>query len=122
QYLEEADQLADKIAILNKGKIVAEGTPAELKKLLPQGHFELKFHNERYIRLACDLLKNYSAEVDEENQILSVTATGGIKQLTAILNQLETANISLAEFEQKLPTLEDVFLTIIGEKQEQEGA
>lgn len=115
QYLDEADQLADHIAILNKGKIVAEGTPAELKKLLPHGHIELKFRNEKEVQTAHNLLGDYKVSLDVENQALIVTTDGSIKQMTDILNRLQNAGLSVAEFAQKLPTLEDVFLTIIGE-------
>lgn len=120
QYLDEADQLADKIAILDKGKIVAEGTAAELKKLLPHRSIELKFLNEEEIPLARDLLTQYSASFSEESQTLSVATDGSIKQMTDILNRLENAKIPVAEFTQKQPTLEDVFLTIIGENQGKE--
>ncbi|TGE37108.1 ATP-binding cassette domain-containing protein [Desulfosporosinus fructosivorans] len=120
QYLDEADQLADQIAILNNGKIVAEGTAAELKKLLPHGHIELSFRNEKEVQTARDLLGDYKVSLDGENQALIVTTDGSIKQMTDILNRLQNAGLSVAEFAQKLPTLEDVFLTIIGEKQGKE--
>ena len=118
QYLDEADQLADQISILDKGKIVAEGTAAELKKLLPHGHIELRFRNEQEVQAAQNLLRDYKASLDVENQTLLVTTDGTIKQMTDILNRLQNAGLSVAEFAQKLPTLEDVFLTIIGEDQE----
>ena len=114
QYLEEADQLADQIAILNEGKIVAEGTPAELKKLLPLKPIELKFLAEKEGRSALALLGDYGASLDVENLTLTVTTDGSIKQLTTILNRLESAGVAVAEFAQKLPTLEDVFLSIVG--------
>lgn len=117
QYLEEADQLADQIAILNQGKIVAEGTAAELKKLLPLKPIELKFLDEKEGRSALDLLRDYNASLDAENQTLTVTTDGSIRQMMDILNRLENADVWVAEFAQKLPTLEDVFLTIIGNKQ-----
>lgn len=117
QYLEEADQLADRIAILHEGKIVAEGTAAELKKLLPPGQIELGFRHVKELQQARDLLDNYRVRVDEENQKLTIVTDGSIKQMTKILNGLENADIPVAEFAQKLPTLEDVFLTIIGENQ-----
>lgn len=122
QQLEEADKLADRIAILNEGKIVAEGTPAELKKLLPHGHVELRFRDEKEAQSARDLLRNYSARLNTANQTLSVTTDGSIRQITDILNRLENADVSIDEFAQKLPTLEDVFLAIIGEgKERMEG-
>jgi len=122
QYLEEADQLADHIAILNEGKIVAEGTAAELKKLLPLRSIQLRFLDEKEIQSARDLLNEYNASLDEENQTLSIATDGSIKQITDILNRLENSGISVAEFAQKLPTLEDVFLTFVGEKQKKEDA
>jgi len=115
QYLDEADQLADQIAILNDGKIVAEGTAAELKKLIPHGHIELGFRDEKEVQLARDILDKYNAYPGKGNQTLTIATDGSIKQITDILNLLENADIPVAEFSQKLPTLEDVFLTIIGE-------
>jgi len=114
QYLEEADELADQIAILNEGKIVAEGTATELKKLIPHGYIELGFRDEKELQLAHDLLDEYNASLNQENQTLSIATDGSIKQMTNILNRLER-DIPVAVFSQKLPTLEDVFLTIIGE-------
>ncbi|HZD59902.1 MAG TPA: ATP-binding cassette domain-containing protein [Anaerolineae bacterium] len=115
QYLEEAEQLADHIAILNEGKIVAEGTPAELKRLLPHGHIELRFLDEEQMQLARDLLDGYNASLNEEDQTLVIPTDGTVKHMTDILNRLENASVPVAEFAQKLPTLEDVFLAIIGE-------
>ncbi|WP_430786854.1 ATP-binding cassette domain-containing protein [Virgibacillus flavescens] len=122
QYLEEADQLANQIAILNEGKIVAEGTAAELKKLLPNGHIELKFFEEKDVQTARELFMKNDTNLKAENHTLSIATDGSIKQMTAILNQLEHANIPVAEFLQKQPTLEDVFLTMIGENQGKEEA
>jgi ABC-2 type transport system ATP-binding protein len=118
QYLDEADQLADKIAILNKGKVVAEGTPKELKKLLPQGQIELKFHNDSHLKMAVSTLKNYTTVQDNDALAITVTTDGSVTQLTRILTQLETARIDIAEFAQKAPTLDDVFLNIISEDKE----
>lgn len=114
QYLEEADELADQIAILNEGKIVAEGTAVELKKLIPHGYIELGFRDEKEVQLARDLLEEYNANLDEEHQTLTIATDGSIKQMTNILNRLEKGNVPVAVFSQKLPTLEDVFLSIIG--------
>jgi ABC-2 type transport system ATP-binding protein len=116
QYLEEADQLADKIAILRQGKIVAEGTAIELKKLLPQGQIELRFHKVEQLNTAAALLKDYKMIRNEKNILLTVTTDGSVAQLTRLLNQLENAQIETAGFAQKEPTLDDVFLKIINEK------
>lgn len=118
QYLDEADQLADKIAILRDGKIVAEGTPVELKKLLPQGQVELQFHDVTQLRAAAKLLKEYEISQNEEALSLIVTTDGSARQFARLLGQLEAAKIEIAEFAQKAPTLDDVFLKVINEKKE----
>ena len=115
QYLEEADQLADHIAIINEGIIIAQGSSAQLKKLLPHGHIELRFIDGKELHSASELLHDYNLNIDTENQTLAVTTDGSIKQITDILSRLETAGVSVLEFAQKLPTLEDVFLELIGE-------
>ncbi|WP_143162349.1 ATP-binding cassette domain-containing protein [Sporobacter termitidis] len=114
QYLDEAEQLADQLAILNKGEIVAAGTPAELKKLLPPGHIELKILEERHLLEARALLQEFKLHFDEGNQVLSVETDGSIAHLTDILNRLKNAGVSVSELTQKQPTLEDVFLMIVG--------
>lgn len=118
QYLDEADQLADKIAILNKGKIVAEGTPRELKKLLPQGQIELKFHTKNQLEAATKILKNHQTMQDDDALSLAVTTNGSVAELTRLLAQLENAKIEIAEFAQKAPSLDDVFLNIVNENKE----
>ncbi len=114
QHLEEADQLANHIAILKEGGIVAEGTPADLKKLLPHGHIELGFTESRHLRAAADLLSRYKSHVDDPSLTLTIVTDGSIKQMTDILKRLEDAGVSVATFAQKLPTLEDVFLSYTG--------
>jgi ABC-2 type transport system ATP-binding protein len=111
QQLEEADHLANHIAILNKGKIVAEGTPTELKKLLPSGHIELEFQSESELKKAAEILKDFKPAADEPNQTLTLITDGSIGQITDILNRLEGAEVNVSGFAQKLPTLEDVFLS-----------
>lgn len=113
QYLEEADQLADRIAILDKGKIVAEGTPAELKMLLPNGRIELRFLDEESMHDAKRALDAYAPSTDPENLALVCATDGSISQTTDILKRLEQLGIAAAGFSQKLPTLEDVFLAIV---------
>lgn len=118
QYLEEADQLADTIAILHGGTIVAKGTPAELKGMLPPGRVELEFHSEEDLKAAHELLACFGAGIDEQSETL-VIASAGIKQLTEMLGRLGEAGVTVAGFSQKLPTLEDVFLAITGDKKEE---
>ena len=119
QYLEEADQLADQIAILDQGKIVAKGTAAELKELLPGGKIELRFHTAQHMRQAARLLKDMETLEQPDIFGLSVITDGSVKQLTKIFQELSAHRIEIVEFAQKVPTLDDVFLEIINKKGEQ---
>lgn len=118
QYLEEAEQLANQIAILNDGKIVANGTVAELKRMLPNGHLELRFAEEAEVMAAHAALADFEPTLNVDEQLVTVTIDGSTAQLMAILGKLEAANVAVLEFSQKSPTLEDVFLTIIDRKGE----
>ena len=121
QYLEEADRLADRIAILKDGKIAIEGTPSELKKLLPHGQIELKFVSENELNAAAKLLEAYKTVRDDEALSLTVTTDGSISQLTQLLAKLESAKVEIAEFAQKAPSLDDVFLKIVNENKEKKS-
>ena len=115
QYLEEAEVLADRIAILNEGVIVKEGTARELKSMLSSGTVEFSFYKNRDLQSAKMLLKEYKLAEDKENLSLTVMAEDGIEQLTNILNRIQENGIRVANFTQKLPTLEDVFFAIVQE-------
>jgi len=121
QYLEEADQLADKIAILKQGKIVAEGTPAELKRLLPQGQVELSFTAQHHMGEAVRLLAKHKIVQNADELTVTVTTDGSVAQLSKLLGLLESAHIEVTEFAQKAPTLDDVFLKIVTEQKEKKS-
>jgi ABC-2 type transport system ATP-binding protein len=115
QYLEEADQLADHIAILKDEKIIAQGTPAELKKLLPGGRINLNFSDEPAMQTALQLFKSYENCADTIQLSLSVTTDGSVEHMAGILINLKRNHIKIAEISQKSPTLDDVFLGITGD-------
>lgn len=117
QYLDEADQLADKIAILHKGKIVAEGTASELKRLLPQGQIELTFQDEKHLNAAASLLQGGKPSLNNEALTLTVTTDGSVTAFAQLLQRLEKAGIEVTEFTKKAPSLDDVFLKIVTNKE-----
>jgi ABC-2 type transport system ATP-binding protein len=113
QYLEEADYLADQIAMLHEGRIVVQGSAEELKHMLPHGHIELRFGDETALSAALSVLTGFIVTAYNENLALSVITDGSVKQMSRILSDLAHAGIEVTGFEQKLPTLEDVFMTIV---------
>ena len=120
QYLEEADELADKIALLHKGEIVASGTASELKKLVPGGLVELTFHDERQLKRAVSLLqKRYNVTKGNDNLTLTVAAGASTTQLADLFIQLRNAKIEPSDFSQKVPTIDDVFFKLTGNKKEE---
>ncbi|WP_055550462.1 ATP-binding cassette domain-containing protein [Streptomyces sp. NBRC 110028] len=113
QYLEEADQLADRIAVLDGGRIVAEGTADELKARIPGSHVRLRFAGtEEYERAAAALS---GAARDDENLALRVPSDTGMEALRALFDRLDAAGIRAADFSVHTPDLDDVFLALTGD-------
>ncbi|MGW2210777.1 ATP-binding cassette domain-containing protein [Streptomyces sp. NPDC001781] len=112
QYLEEADQLADRIAVLNGGRIVAEGTAAELKRLIPGGHVRLRFTDPLAYRTAADALGQVTR--DEEALSLQIPSDGTQRDLRAVLDRLTLAGIEADELTVHTPDLDDVFFALTG--------
>ncbi|WP_405861769.1 ATP-binding cassette domain-containing protein [Streptomyces sp. NBC_00090] len=112
QYLEEADQLADRIAVLNDGKIAAEGTAEELKRLVPGGHVRLRFSDPTAYRSATAALTE--AGRDDEALSLQIPSDGSQRALRAVLDRLDTAGIEADELTVHTPDLDDVFFALTG--------
>lgn len=118
QYLDEADKLADQIAILSRGTIVATGTPSELKKLLPHGHIELHFADGHELQKAEKLLGSRVVARDDAAYALTIETDGSIGEVVSVFQRIQTAGVDVAEFSQNVPTLDDAFLKIISEDKE----
>lgn len=112
QYLEEADQLADRIAVLDQGRIVAEGTPAELKGRVPGGHVRLHFADIDRLRSASALLP--AAAVNEDQLVLQVPADGTVDSLRELLDEMHEARIDVERLSIHTADLDDVFLAVTG--------
>jgi ABC-2 type transport system ATP-binding protein len=112
QYLEEADQLADRIAVLDKGKIVAEGTPDELKRLIPGGHILLQFADSAGVASAARIFGDVPR--DDDALTLQIPTDGGVRSLRALLDQLEQEHIEVAALTVHTPDLDDVYFALTG--------
>ncbi len=120
QYLEEADELANRIAMLDHGRIVAEGTPAELKRLVPGGHIRLEFDDADALELAATKLPGARRDADE--LALAVPTDGGAETLRRVLDQLDGSAIAVTDVSLHTPDLDDVFLTLTGQHDPRKAA
>jgi ABC-2 type transport system ATP-binding protein len=113
QYLEEADELADQVALLDHGRLIAEGTPDQLKRRVPGGHVRLQFVDPDGLEAAARTL--VEAVRDDQALTLDVSSDGSVKSLRALLERLADASVEVDSLSVHTPDLDDVFLTLTGQ-------
>jgi ABC-2 type transport system ATP-binding protein len=129
QYLEEADELADTIAVVDHGRIIARGTADELKAQVGGERIEVIVHDRTRIDDACRILGAIgagSADIDEHTRRVTVPSEGGATRLANIIREMDDAGIAIDDIGLRRPTLDDVFLSLTGhvaeERPEEEAA
>lgn len=119
QYLEEADRLADKIAVLDDGKIIAQGTSEELKSRVGKDHLELILKSREDLEKASRALSGKTIQASEVEKKISISI-GEVSEIKEILSLLENAGAHIESLTLQKPTLDDVFINLTGHKAEEE--
>ncbi|MDX1994773.1 MAG: ATP-binding cassette domain-containing protein [bacterium] len=119
QYLEEADRLADRIVLINRGKVAAEGTSDELKAQLASDVIDLRVEGEAALRQAAAVLTEASQgklQIDADAWQIKIPAPNGAKSLIEVVRLLDGAGVAVSDITLQRPSLDDVFLALTGEK------
>ncbi len=117
QYLDEADHLAQRVAVMDAGRVIAEGTPDQLKRQVGTDHLEIVLHHPADLRLASSVLGqalSQPSHVDPVRRRVSVPITDGFSSLAAAVAQLEQAHLGVEDVTLRRSTLDDVFLRLTG--------
>lgn len=115
QYLEEADQLADKVAVLHKGTIIAEGSADELKSRVGKERIEIVIDPASDFKKALPLVQGEGIYSDEATRTISVSTDGSVAAIKRVLDAIYAAGLDLSAMSVRKPTLDDVFLRLTGE-------
>ena len=117
QYLEEADELAGQVAVLDHGRLIAEGAPDELKRRVPGGHVRLQFADHEGLESAARALD--ASARDDDALTLEVPSDGGVRSLRGLLDRLDRASVEVDGLSVHLPDLDDVFLALTGQPEKE---
>jgi daunorubicin resistance ABC transporter ATP-binding subunit len=121
QYLDEADQLADEVQIIDKGRVIASGTPETLKRGLERDVLEVRFDDEGDLTAALDLIGRVEGLVsDIDARGIGVPVGDDVARSLELLRRLQDGGVSISDFQLRRPTLDDVFLSLTGSPAETE--
>lgn len=121
QYLEEADKLADRIAVLDGGRIIAQGTASELKDRVGKERLELTIKEGSSFEKAIEVIDGEAMQHDVLKRVISVATGGTVSEIKRVLDRMESASIEIETLSLHKPTLDDVFLQLTGHQAEQKN-
>lgn len=116
QYLEEADELADRIAIIDKGKIAKKGSPAQLKAGVGKESINLAFDTRDMAEKACDQLRDMAESIQTDRDMVRLYMSHAAQTIPAVVNRLQAASLNPISLTLTQPTLDDVFLQVTGQR------
>jgi ABC-2 type transport system ATP-binding protein len=122
QYLEEADELADRIVVIDRGRVIAEGTSDELKSKVGGDRLEVAVARDADLERAAAVVRNHvSGEpvFDAAQRRFSGPSRDGTRELSALVRDLDAASVEIVDLQLRRPSLDDVFLTLTGRQAEE---
>jgi ABC-2 type transport system ATP-binding protein len=123
QYLDEADQIADQIAVIDTGRVIAEGTPGQLKSQIGGDQIDVELSDSQDLAKAAEVIARITGsqpEIDEDNLHISAPVRNRVAAMTETVRELDAINLEVADIALRRPTLDEVFLRLTGHKAENE--
>ena len=121
QTMDEADYLADRIMVIDNGKVIAEGTANDLKTKIGSDRLDFTFGNKSDFDKALKIINGDNLQSNQESRLISIASKGGARQARELLQRLEDAKIEVDTISLHRPALDDVFLTLTGHSAVQES-
>ena len=119
QYLEEADRLADEVAVIDRGQVVAQGTPKDLKRRVADRRLLLELSDLGGFRTVSEILGERATQRDHNELTLALPTDGSAAQVRALLDEVDPDRVNVASFTVQSATLDDVFLSLTGHTPDQ---